>query len=103
MDLVDFARYFASLLVVLGLLAALAWLIRHPAARRLLPGLPGAPARGARRMAVRECLLLDPKRRIVIVAVDGVEHVLLLGAAEETVLETRPAPPEPARLPERAA
>jgi flagellar protein FliO/FliZ len=103
MDLVDFARYVASLLVVLGLLGGVAWLARHPGARRFLPALPGAAPGRDRRMAVRESLLLDPKRRVVIIAVDGVEHVMLLGASGETILESRAAAPEPARLPERAA
>lgn len=31
----------------------------------------------------------------MIVRADGIEHVVLLGASGETVLDTRPAPPEP--------
>lgn len=53
------------------------------------------PARGPRRLSIRESLLLDPRRRVVIVRADGIEHVVLLGASGETVLDTRPAPPEP--------
>lgn len=89
-------RFFAGLILVLGLLA-LFWVILRKG--WLPPGLSGLvqlqPARGARRLSVRESLLLDPRRRVVIVRADGIEHVVLLGASGETVLDTRPAPPEP--------
>lgn len=89
-------RFFAGLILVLGLLA-LFWVILRKG--WLPPGLSGMvqfqPARGARRLSIRESLLLDPRRRVVIVRVDGIEHVVLLGAAGETLLDTRPAPPEP--------
>ncbi len=91
MDLIDFARYLASLLVVLGLLGGAAWLAKRGAFASILPAAGGFAKPGARRLQVRETLVLDPRRRVVILAADGVEHVVLLGASGETVLETRPA------------
>jgi flagellar protein FliO/FliZ len=99
-DQVDFIRFFAALILVLGLLGGF-WVILR---KGWLPsGFSGLmtlqPARGARRLSVRESLLLDPRRRVVIVRADGIEHVVLLGASGETVLDTRPAPAEPVFMP----
>jgi flagellar protein FliO/FliZ len=98
LDLIDFSRYFAALLVVLGLLGGFALLAR----RGWIPGgiqglarfssLTGA--RAERRLSVKETLILDPRRRVVVVKVDGEEHVLLLGPEREMLLSTRPARPE---------
>ncbi len=101
MDVVDFSRYFAGLLIVLGLLGGFAVIVR----RGWLPG--GFPAianlsapRPKRRLTVKESLILDPRRRVVIVKADDQEHVLLLGPERETVLETRPAHADPVFAPE---
>lgn len=92
MDMLDFARYFAGLVLVLGLLAGFAYLLRRGMMQGIFPGLAGAQTH--RRMRVSESLLLDPRRRMVIVKVDDKEHVLLLGAAGEQLLDTRPALPD---------
>lgn len=94
MDLIDFSRYFAALLVVLGLLGGVAVILR----KGWLPaGFAGFQTleRRARRLSVKESLILDPRRRVVIVKTDDTEHVLLLGPERETLLETRPAKAEP--------
>ncbi len=95
-DQVDFIRFFAALILVLGLLGGFWVILRKGWLPSGFSGLVNLqPARGARRLSVRESLLLDPRRRVVIVRADGIEHVVLLGASGETVLDTRPAPPEP--------
>lgn len=89
MDVVDIARYIAALAVVLGLLGLLALGARQGWLANLLSGLSRgqiAGGRRERRMRVVETLVLDPRRRIVIVEIDGRERTLLLGASEETVL-----------------
>lgn len=95
MDLIDFSRYFAALLVVLGLLGGFALLAK----RGLLPtgplSLAGFGRFGTgptqRRLEIQETLILDPRRRVVIVKADDEEHVLLLGPERETCLSRRPA------------
>jgi flagellar protein FliO/FliZ len=42
----------------------------------------GRPARAERRLAVVETLVLDPTRRLVLVACDGEEKLLLLGEGQ---------------------
>lgn len=98
MDVVDFARYFAALAVVLGLLGLLAlgarqgWLSRlmTKVAHTRLPGV-----QNERRMRVRETLILDPRRRLVIVNCDGEDHLLLLGPNAETVIDRKPEKTDP--------
>ena len=53
-------------------------------ARRLGMLRPGANA--ARRLKISESMMLDPRRRLVIVACDGREHVLLLSPAGDLVV-----------------
>ncbi|MGX6648124.1 flagellar biosynthetic protein FliO [Maricaulaceae bacterium MS644] len=98
MDLIDFSRYFAALLVVLGLLGGVAVILRKGWLPSGLASFQGLDRR-ERRLAVKESLILDPRRRIVIVKSDDVEHVLLLGPERETVLETRPVKAAPVFTP----
>ncbi|MGP1274204.1 MAG: flagellar biosynthetic protein FliO [Caulobacterales bacterium] len=91
MDVIDFGRYFAVLLFVLGLLGLIAFMARRAGLAHFLPAIPRAGA--PRRLEVSSTLMLDARRRVVLVRVDDEEHVLLLGLAGETVLDRRPAPP----------
>jgi flagellar protein FliO/FliZ len=93
LDLIDFTRYVGALLVTLALL--LGFLV---AVKRFGPtlglerlGLGRGAAGGPRRLQVVESLMLDPRRRLVLVRADGQEHLLLLGATDETVVESREA------------
>jgi flagellar protein FliO/FliZ len=92
-DLIDFTRYAAALFVVLGLLGGFAWLARRAQSRGLFPGMSPQAGR-TRRMKLVESLLVDARRRLVIVEIDGRETVLLLGANGEQVVDAaiRPAP-----------
>ena len=83
MELADYVRFAISLLLVLGIIGIAAW-----GARRLgLAGrLPATTGRG-RRLGVVEIAPLDPKRRLVLVRRDGVEHLLLLGSGGDVVVE----------------
>jgi flagellar protein FliO/FliZ len=47
----------------------------------------------AKRLSIVEVSPVDAKRRLVLVRRDGVEHLVLLGATNETVIETGIAPP----------
>lgn len=90
MDVATYLRFVLALVAVLALIGLLAWLARRY-------GLGGALAvgpRGAmRRLAVVEALNIDPKRRLVLVRRDGVEHLILTGGTGDLVVETGiPAP-----------
>lgn len=75
----DWARTLFALIATLALIAGAAW-----GARRLGMLQPGA--QGPRRLAVKESLMLDPRRRLVIVACDGREHLMLLSPAGDCVV-----------------
>lgn len=86
MDWVDWARGVFALVATLALIVGFAVL-----ARRFGMIAPGAGA-GPRRMSVVESLMLDPRRRLVLVRLDGTDHLLLLSAAGDQAVATVPAP-----------
>jgi flagellar protein FliO/FliZ len=92
MDYALYLRAVMSLVFVLGLLLALSWAVRRFNLAGALSGSLGAMPRGMggrqRRLGVAESLALDARRRLVLVRRDGTEHLLLLGLAGETVIET---------------
>ncbi len=90
MDIASYFRFVIALLFVLGLIGLFALL-----AKRYGLGLPRAINRGAkgRRLALVEVMALDPKRKLVIIRRDEVEHLVILGPGSETVVETDIAPP----------
>lgn len=77
-------RFVLALAFVLGLLALVGW-----AAKRYGIGekLSGA-ARSGRRLSIVEALSIDAKRRLLLVRRDGMEHLILLGAGGDIVVET---------------
>jgi flagellar protein FliO/FliZ len=76
-----YLRFVLALLLVLGLIAILAWLLRRF-------GLGGAIRGGAqRRVQVVETTPLGPRHRLVLVRRDRVEHLLLLGPQGDVVVE----------------
>jgi len=94
MDVVDFAQYFAALAVVLGLLGLFALAGTQGWFTKFVNSLATKGlerTKRERRLRVTESLVLDPRRRVVIVKIDEEEHVLLLGAGTEIVLDRRPA------------
>lgn len=79
MTLADFARALFALILTLGLVG-----LGAVGLRRYGPEALGRFGRStkARRLAVVESLVLDPARRLVIVACDGQEQLLLLGEGQ---------------------
>lgn len=89
MDLIDWARTAAALVATLALIAGFAYVARRFG--MLQPGTGGA----VRRMRVSESLMLDPRRRLVVVKFDDKEHLLLLSPAGDCVVTSADAKPEP--------
>ncbi len=83
MDLDLYARFVLALVFVIGLFAVMALVMR-----RLGMGTGGRGGSRLRRLAVVDALALDPKRRLVLIRRDGTEHLLLLSAAGDVVVET---------------
>jgi len=87
MDVLDFARYFAALLLVLGLLGVAALATRKFG----VPGL-ARPAK-SRRIHIVETLMLSPRQKIALVRRDDVEHLVMITPTGATVIETGIVPP----------
>ncbi len=84
MDISIYLKFMLALVFVLALIGLLAWL-----ARRFGFGVRTAPASGkGRRLSIVEVTPVDAKRRLVLVRRDTTEHLLLLGATGERVIET---------------
>lgn len=88
MDWLDWARALFALMATLALIGAAAY-----GARRL--GMLQASGDQPKRLKVRESLMLDPRRRLVIVACDGREHLLLLGPGGDHVVSEWTGAAEP--------
>lgn len=94
MDMENYLRFLAALVLVIGLIGAAAWMVRRFGLAGRLPSIKG---RADRRLGVIEYMALDPKTRLVLVSRDQVQHLLLLGAAGPVVVErgiTKPDQPE---------
>ena len=73
---------FALAAVIVAILLVL-WLLK------LLQGATGNIGRGRnRRLSVVDSLPLDPKRQLLIIRRDNVEHLILTGGAQDLVIET---------------
>ncbi|MGE0408138.1 MAG: FliO/MopB family protein [Amphiplicatus sp.] len=83
MDIIDFSRIFFALIAVIGLIGLCAVIARKA-------GFASGALSIARRRRLRlvETLPLDARRRAAIICCDGREHLVILGATTETVIET---------------
>jgi flagellar protein FliO/FliZ len=95
MDSINWTQYLAAVFVLAGLLGALGLMAMAVRRGWILNGI--ASLRGDapkhRRLAIEESLLIDPRRRVVILRSDETEHVVLLGGTTETLLSSGPARP----------
>ena len=94
-DIVDWTHYFFAvsvLAVLVGALGLFGYAVRKGWILQNVTGLTGFMSSGERRLQLKESLVIDPRRRLVILQADTVEHVVLLGAEAETVLASHPAP-----------
>ncbi len=88
MGLDTYLCFLISLVLVVAMIGALAWVMR----RFGLATRFAAPA-GQKRLGIVEVLPIDGKRRLVLLRRDAVEHLVLLGIATDVVIETGAAAP----------
>ncbi len=88
MDLTSYLQFALALAFVLALIGVLAY-----GARRLGLAPRVTAERGRRRLAIVEVLAVDAKRRLVLVRRDATEHLILLGASHDAVVESGIVPP----------
>ncbi len=85
MQLGDYLNFAIALALVLALILGLSWLVKRFGLGG--PLVRGLPSGAGRRLAVVEVLTLDARRKMVLVKRDGQEHLLLLGAGNDLVVE----------------
>ncbi len=83
MEATDYIKFLAALVFVLGLMGGLALVLK-----RIGLGPASMLPPDKRRLKVLEILPLDPRRKAVLLSRDGVEHLVILGPAGETVVES---------------
>ncbi len=89
MGMYDYLRFILALAFVLALMGLVAYGLRRFGLDRLSLGGPAK-----KRLSVLETRLIDHRHKLVLVACDGREHLLLLGPQGQTVIHQL-APPLP--------
>ncbi len=80
MDFDLYLRFALALILVLGLIALLAWLLRRF-------GMGVKMSKG-RRLGIAEVQMLGPRHRLMLIRRDDVEHLVIVGPGSETVVES---------------
>jgi flagellar protein FliO/FliZ len=97
-----YIRFVVGLLAVLAMIVVAVWI-----AKRLGLGTTTGFRGKGRRLSLVEVMPLDQKRKLVLVRHDETDHLILLGAAHETLLSSGAAPIAvalaPTPIPERDA
>jgi len=89
METDDYLRFALSFVLVIGLIVLAGGLLRRFSGQ--LPSLGGG-RKSPRRLKIVETLAVDPRRRLVLVRRDGVEHLLLVGGSTDLVVDTSATP-----------
>jgi flagellar protein FliO/FliZ len=82
----DYFQFVFALAFVLALILAAAWAFRRFGRGTVLTPRRAGPYR--RRLGIVEAIALDTRRKLVLVRRDDREHLLIIGAQGETVVET---------------
>jgi flagellar protein FliO/FliZ len=88
MDIAEFLRAVFALALTLGLVGLAAVVLRRYGPEALERF--GRPAKTERRLRVVETLVLDPSRRLLLVACDDEERLILLGEGQELAPTAKP-------------
>jgi len=83
MEMHDYIKFFAALIFVLCLMGGLSYVLK-----RFNLGGGGIISPSKKRLKIVEILPLEARRKAVLIACDDKEHLVILGASGETVVET---------------
>lgn len=96
MDYQDYLKFFAALVLVLSLMGGLAFILKklgYGQGVNLSPKL----SNNQKRLKIIEILPLDARRKAVLIERDDTQHLVLLSASGETVVETNIKAPADAK------
>lgn len=88
MDIKEYLTAVLALVFVLGLIFLATYLARRAGFGTAIPG-----RRGRKRLSITEAVVIDGKRRLLLIRRDGTEHLLLVGGASDLLIETGITPP----------
>jgi flagellar protein FliO/FliZ len=93
LDIKEYLTAILALVFVLGLILAATHLARRIGLGSAVPG-----RRGRKRLSISEALVVDGKRRLLLIRRDQTEHLVMVGGGSDLVIETGIAapPPDPA-------
>ena len=101
MDLDQVMRGLLALVFVLGLIGGITLLAkrfgftpRSTLPKRSRRGISGQKTSTGRRLAIVEVLPVDAKRRLVLIRRDNKEHLVILGADRELLIESGTTAPD---------
>ena len=87
--LTDYLRFMLALAFVLGLILGAALLAKRFGIGNQAP----MRLRGQKRLAIVESIALDTKHRLLLVRRDQIEHLIVIGATSDMLIETSIAMP----------
>lgn len=90
MDTIDFTRFIFAFIFVIGLIGAAAMAAKKYLGTQKMFGMK----EGGGRISVIETRYIDPRRKLVLIKRDNVEHLILLAGERELVVESNIAPTE---------
>lgn len=96
----DFVGYVAALLFVLALIGVCAWLLRRFVLGDGATNSGGLLRGNGKRLKIVASASVDPRRRLLLIRRDDVEHLVLVGGANDLVIETGI---DPTDMPEESA
>ena len=88
MDIKEYLTAVLALIFVLGLILMATHFAKRAGFGAAIPG-----RRGRKRLSVTESVMIDGKRRLLLVRRDATEHLLLIGGTTDLVIETGLTPP----------
>lgn len=91
----DYLRFALAFVFVMALILAIAWGVRRFGLAG--PAMPGIGRK--RRINIVESIVLDAKRRIVMIRCDESEYLVLLGQGNDLVLKSDKAAPSLSAVP----
>jgi flagellar protein FliO/FliZ len=81
MDYTEYLRFALAFVFVIGLIGLFGWLAKR------FGVIPKARRGEGRRLSIVEVTAVDAKRRLVLVRRDRTEHLIMLGATADLVIE----------------
>ena len=84
MDMVDYGRFALAFVFVIVLIYAIGWVAKKVGLQQRLQGIKSS--RG--QIEIIDSLMIDPRRRLVLIKHAGKEHLVLLGPQQDTVIDS---------------